>query len=131
MNPFNHTLIIMKKNYSKNIWGPNKKYIAVLRGYPYSFDLSVLSSQLFSYWHMLLLGHWWVNPSMSSSSRVSFQICQQCLAGNDEVREILSKEFKVNFGVDSKKLPMLAALYYVSIGIIFPEQKYFRMQVTI
>ncbi|ULT86875.1 hypothetical protein L3Y34_006539 [Caenorhabditis briggsae] len=39
-------------------------------------------------------------------------ICQQCLAGNEEVREILADEFLKDFGADSKKLPMLAALYY-------------------
>ncbi|PIC23545.1 hypothetical protein B9Z55_017217 [Caenorhabditis nigoni] len=39
-------------------------------------------------------------------------ICQQCLAGNEEIREILADEFLKDFGADSKKLPMLTALYY-------------------
>ncbi|CZR14578.1 Serpentine Receptor, class J [Caenorhabditis elegans] len=39
-------------------------------------------------------------------------ICQQCLAGNEEVREIISIDFLENFGANSKSLPMLAAIYY-------------------
>ncbi|KAF1752721.1 hypothetical protein GCK72_019276 [Caenorhabditis remanei] len=39
-------------------------------------------------------------------------ICQQCLAGNDEIREIVANDFLNDFGADSRKIPMLAALYY-------------------
>ncbi|CZR14577.1 Serpentine Receptor, class J [Caenorhabditis elegans] len=44
-------------------------------------------------------------------------ICQQCLAGNEEVREIISIDFLENFGANSKSLPMLAAIYYLAGNI--------------
>ncbi|CAL2044293.1 unnamed protein product [Caenorhabditis brenneri] len=39
-------------------------------------------------------------------------ICQQCLAGNDEVRGIVANDFLEDFGANSSNIPMLAALYY-------------------
>ncbi|EGT43532.1 hypothetical protein CAEBREN_16841 [Caenorhabditis brenneri] len=44
-------------------------------------------------------------------------ICQTCLAADDEVRSILSKSFRKQYGEDSQNIGMLAALYWVYMKI--------------
>ncbi|EGT43572.1 CBN-SRJ-8 protein [Caenorhabditis brenneri] len=39
-------------------------------------------------------------------------ICQQCLSGNDEIRELIRDEFMEEYHADSRNVPMLAALYW-------------------
>ncbi|EFP00374.1 CRE-SRJ-8 protein [Caenorhabditis remanei] len=41
-------------------------------------------------------------------------ICQQCLSGNDEIRELIRDEFMEEYHADTRNVPMLAALYWVT-----------------
>ncbi|KAF1752723.1 hypothetical protein GCK72_019278 [Caenorhabditis remanei] len=44
-------------------------------------------------------------------------ICQQCLSGNDEIRELIRDEFMEEYHADTRNVPMLAALYWIMIKI--------------